>query len=96
MRSMKPIPSSNAAAPGVADERAVSDLPSDLPLRPQTRRIAHDRASGGAMSEAMRTVIWVTGVAFGVAMPAAFAQGDREGVTAPVSSHAFESVPGRR
>ena len=43
--------------------------------RPSEQRSLHERAGSTGMSDAMRTVIWITGVAFGIAAPGAFAQG---------------------
>ena len=49
----------------------------------QRRGGLKELASDTDMSDAMRTVVWVTGVAFGVVAPGAFAQGASAAKTTP-------------
>lgn len=56
----------------------------------RTARPASARADAG-MSEAMRTIVWITGVAFGVAAPAAFAQSGSDYGT-PQTNPAFQKL----
>jgi len=53
---------------------AQSAMRSDVLPRAQRQGSVHDLTCGIGMSDAMRTVMWITGVAFGVAAPVAFAQ----------------------
>jgi hypothetical protein len=74
MRLIKTAPSVTTVEKGevtaarLTDQRAYWD-----PRVRATKKLPPPTGSGG-MSEAMRTIAWITGVAFGVAAPGAFAQ----------------------
>jgi len=91
MRSIQAKQPARAAERSLAGESTESALRAGMPPRRQTEEIVHARASGSAMSEVMRTVIWVTGVAFGITAPAAFAQDAQEETTARISP-AFQKL----
>ncbi len=79
MNSTKTARSTNAAENAAATAATPSDLRSDWVQREQIQGNVHDPAGDIGMSDAMRTAVWITGVAFGVAAPGAFAQGAPEG-----------------
>jgi hypothetical protein len=57
-----------------AANTAAAPLRSELSGRERESKRARDPAGDAGMSEAMRTVVWITGVAFGVLAPGILAQ----------------------
>ncbi len=87
----KPAKSANATLSAVLRDGIASDPRSGLQPRRKMRGIARDLTSGTAMADVMRTVVWITGVAFGITAPATFAQEAQEGTTARISP-AFQKL----
>jgi len=67
----------------VQTEPVASDRRAHLLPKMRTRESVPPPAAG--VSDAMRTVIWITGVAFGVAAPGAFAQAALDASAAPTN-----------
>ena len=89
MSSTKTARSTNTVENANATAATASDFRPDLRPREQIQESVHNLTGGIGMSDAMRTVVWVTGVAFGVFAPGAFSQsainvGDMETAPAPV------------
>lgn len=86
MTSTKTVRPINAVEITNAPTATPSDSRPDLLQRNQIPRGVRDLTSGSGMTDAMRTIVWVTGVAFGVFAPGTFAEG-------PIDARDMEKNP---
>jgi len=79
MNASKMTPSANAVGNSDATAMTPSTRRSELLRREQMQRKVRHPTSASGMSDTLRTVVWVTGVAFGVFAPGAFARSEDAG-----------------